>query len=68
MDEVLFQHFAEEFKQNYKVDARTDPKASMRLRAQCERLKKTLSANPQDLETPINVECMMQVPNVCSLV
>eukprot|EP00291_Cryptomonas_curvata_P008760 CAMPEP_0172179614 /NCGR_PEP_ID=MMETSP1050-20130122/16724_1 /TAXON_ID=233186 /ORGANISM="Cryptomonas curvata, Strain CCAP979/52" /LENGTH=324 /DNA_ID=CAMNT_0012852533 /DNA_START=273 /DNA_END=1243 /DNA_ORIENTATION=+ len=64
IDELLFQHFAEEFKARFKVDARTNPKAALRLRTQCERLKKTLSANPADLDTPINVECMMEDTDV----
>lgn len=58
---MLFQHFSDEFKAKYKVDARTEQKAALRLKMQVERLKKTLSANPPELETPINVECMMQV-------
>ena len=64
IDEVLFQHFAEDFKARFKVDARTNAKAALRLRTQCERLKKTLSANPADLDTPINVECMMEDKDV----
>ena len=32
-----------------------------------ERLKKTLSANPPELETPINVECMMQDTDVSGM-
>jgi heat shock protein 4 len=35
---------------------RTNAKAAFKLRLQCEKLKKTLSANP---EAPLNVECLM---------
>jgi hypothetical protein len=34
LDEMLFQHFADEFKSKYKVDARTEQKASLRLKMQ----------------------------------
>ncbi len=39
-----------------KLDIRQNAKACFKLRLQCEKLKKTLSANP---EAPINVECLM---------
>ena len=34
LDEMIFQHFADEFKSKYKVDARTEQKASLRLKMQ----------------------------------
>jgi len=40
----------------YKIDVRSNAKASFKLRLQCEKLKKTLSANP---DAPLNVECLM---------
>ena len=46
-DEVLYNHFADEFKVSYKIDVRSSPKASLRLRVACEKLKKILSANPE---------------------
>lgn len=52
-DEALFDHFAEEFKAKYKVDARDSPKSSFRLRLGCEKLKKLLSSIP---EAPMSVE------------
>jgi heat shock protein 4 len=64
---MLVEHFAEEFKGKYKVDARTNARAMVRLRAQSEKLKKTLSANPMDLDTPINVECMMEDTDVSGM-
>ena len=44
-DKLLADHFAEEFKARYKVDAKTKPKAYVRLLAECEKLKKLMSAN-----------------------
>lgn len=55
-DEVLFNYFSEEFKEKTKQDVMTNAKAAFKLRLQCEKLKKVLSANS---EAPINVECLM---------
>jgi heat shock 70kDa protein 4 len=52
-DEALFDHFADEFKGKYGVDARESPKSSFRLRLGCEKLKKLLSSIP---EAPMSVE------------
>ncbi|GMH40456.1 hypothetical protein BSKO_08360 [Bryopsis sp. KO-2023] len=55
--EVLFEHFAKEFYEKTKMDAYASPKASFRLRTNCEKTKKILSANMQAM---INVECLME--------
>jgi heat shock protein 4 len=60
-DEVLFNYFAEKFKGEYKIDVYTNARASMRLRAACEKVKKVLSANP---EAPLNIECLMDEKDV----
>ncbi|KAG6607803.1 Heat shock 70 kDa protein 16 [Cucurbita argyrosperma subsp. argyrosperma] len=60
-DEVLFSHFVAEFKKNYDIDVNSNVKASTRLRAACEKLKKVLSAN---LEAPLNIECLMDEKDV----
>ncbi|XP_023761841.2 heat shock 70 kDa protein 15 [Lactuca sativa] len=60
-DEVLFQHFAEKFKTDYKIDVFQNARACLRLRAACEKLKKVLSANP---EAPMNIECLMDDKDV----
>lgn len=60
-DEVLFSHFVSEFKKNYDIDVNSNVKASIRLRAACEKLKKVLSAN---LEAPLNIECLMDEKDV----
>ncbi|EPQ56878.1 heat shock protein 70 [Gloeophyllum trabeum ATCC 11539] len=56
IDYALVQHFAEEFKEKYKIDVMSSPKAVFRLAAGCERLKKILSANP---ESNLSVESIM---------
>lgn len=54
-DRVLFDHFAEEFQEKYKVDVRSNPRSSYRLFRACERTKRVLTTNP---EAPINVESL----------
>lgn len=54
-DAVLFDHFAAEFQEKYKVDVRSNQKSSYRLLRACERTKKVLTTNP---EAPISVESL----------
>ncbi|CUA66922.1 Heat shock protein homolog pss1 [Schizosaccharomyces pombe 972h-] [Rhizoctonia solani] len=56
IDLVLVKHFAAEFKEKYKIDVMSSPKAIFRLITACEKLKKVLSANA---EAPLNVESLM---------
>lgn len=56
LDFALVSHFAAEFKTKYKIDVLSNPKATFRLSAGCEKLKKVLSANA---EAPLNVESIM---------
>ncbi|KAL0722626.1 hypothetical protein Bca4012_037225 [Brassica carinata] len=60
-DKVLLNHFAAKFKKEYKIDVSQNAKASFRLRAACEKLKKVLSANPV---APLNIECLMDEKDV----
>lgn len=60
-DEVLFRYFAAQFKEQYNIDVYSNTRASVRLRATCEKLKKVLSANP---EAPLNIECLMDEKDV----
>ncbi|XP_057498029.1 heat shock 70 kDa protein 16-like [Actinidia eriantha] len=60
-DEVLFRYFAEQFKEKYNIDVYSNIRASVRLRAACEKLKKVLSANP---EAQLNIECLMDEKDV----
>ena len=43
-DEILMEYFVKEFKRKYKLDLHKSKKSMRRLRAQCERAKRTLSA------------------------
>jgi heat shock protein 4 len=54
--QVLYNQFAEEFKAKHKLDVRSNARASLRMRIQCEKTKKVLSSNP---ECPVSVECLM---------
>ncbi|KAL6602399.1 heat shock protein 70 [Neocallimastix sp. 'constans'] len=56
LDMALVKHCAEQIKEKYKMDVLTNPKATFRLRTQCEKTKKILSANPV---TILNVENIM---------
>uniref|UniRef100_A0A8B9K690 Heat shock 70 kDa protein 4-like n=1 Tax=Astyanax mexicanus TaxID=7994 RepID=A0A8B9K690_ASTMX len=56
-DEVLVNHFCEEFGKKYKLDVKSKPRALVRLYQECEKLKKLMSANSSDL--PLNIECFM---------
>jgi heat shock 70kDa protein 4 len=56
IDYALVQHFAAEFKTKYKIDVLSNPKATFRLIAGCEKLKKVLSANA---EGNLSVESIM---------
>jgi len=63
-DEVMFDHFAEEFKASKKIDVRSNARASLRLKTALEKMKKILSANP---EAPLNIECLMDDVDVQSM-
>lgn len=56
IDYALVKHFSEEFKGKYKIDVLSSPKATFRLAAGCDKVKKVLSANA---EAPLNVESIM---------
>jgi len=56
IDQALVSHFAEQFKTKYKIDVLSNPKATFRLAAGCDKVKKVLSANA---ESPLNVESIM---------
>lgn len=55
-DKALVDHFAKEFKEKYRIDIYTNPKAVVRVAAAAEKLKKILSANAQ---APISIESLM---------
>ncbi len=63
-DKALIQHFAREWKEKYKIDINTNPKALVRVAAACEKMKKILSANAQ---APISIESLMNDVDVQSM-
>merc|ERR1719440_2178630 len=58
---ILAEHFAAEWKEKHKIDAKSNKKAMYRLLTAAEKTKKVLSANPT---APINIECFMDVIDV----
>jgi len=61
-DRLLAEHFADEFQKRYRINARTNPRAYLRLLSACEKLKKLMSANTQEI--PLNIECFMEDKDV----
>ncbi|CAG8665342.1 8617_t:CDS:2 [Acaulospora morrowiae] len=64
-DQLLVDHFAEVFKEKYKIDIKSNQKALFRLRTGVEKLKKVLSANTQ---APLNVESIMNDVDVSAII
>lgn len=58
----LAEHFNEGFKKTYKIDAKTNNRAMIRLMAESEKIKKLMSANSTEL--PLNIECFMEDKDV----
>ena len=63
-DKALVQHFAREWKEKYKIDINTNPKALVRVAAAAEKMKKILSANAQ---APISIESLMNDVDVSGM-
>lgn len=61
-DVLLRDHFREDFKQRYRVDALNKPRAHLRLLQESEKMKKLMSANATPI--PINIECFMEDKDV----
>ena len=57
LDKVLMDHFQQDFKTRYKLDTYSNTRARLRLRAECEKLKKLMSSNSSVI--PLNIECFM---------
>lgn len=64
-DRALVEHLAEQFKEKYKVDIKTHPRAMARTLAAAEKTKKVLSANQQ---SPVNIESLMNDIDASSMV
>lgn len=63
-DKALVDHFAAEFKEKYKIDVKSNPKAMVRIAAGAEKLKKILSANAM---APLNIESLMNDVDVSAM-
>ncbi|KAH8698391.1 Hsp70 chaperone Hsp88 [Talaromyces proteolyticus] len=64
-DKALTEHFADEFKDKFKIDIRSNPKAWARTLTAAEKLKKVLSANAQ---APLSIESLMDDIDVRAMV
>ena len=63
-DKAIVDHFAKEFKDKYKIDIYSNPKAMVRVAAAAEKMKKVLSANAQ---APISIESLMNDVDVSGM-
>ncbi len=63
-DKAIVDHLAAEFKEKYKIDIKSNPKALVRVGAAAEKLKKVLSANQQ---APVNIESLMNDVDVSTM-
>ncbi|CAL2037567.1 unnamed protein product [Caenorhabditis brenneri] len=61
-DNLIREHFRQEFKSKYGIDASTSPRPWLRLLDECERVKKQMSANQTPI--PLNIECFMEDKDV----
>lgn len=55
-DQILVDHFAQEFKQKYNIDVKSNRRALVRVEVSCEKLKKVLNTVP---EAPLNIDSLM---------
>ena len=56
-DDLLFNHFADFIQEKYKLDVRSNARATLRLRNELTKAKSVLSSNP---EAPVAIECLME--------
>lgn len=64
IDAMLAEVFADQFQKKYRINARQNPRAYLRLMAEVEKLKKQMSANSTKL--PLNIDCFMDEIDVTS--
>lgn len=62
IDAILADYFCKDFQTRYKIDARNNARAYLRLLSEVEKLKKQMSANSTKL--PVNIECFMEEKDV----
>jgi heat shock protein 4 len=63
-DKAIADHFTEVFKEKYKIDVKSNPKAIHRVYAGVEKVKKILSAN---MAAPLNIESVMNDLDVSAM-
>ncbi|KAF6780507.1 hypothetical protein AHF37_00017 [Paragonimus kellicotti] len=63
-DEVIFHKLAEVFEEKYGIKIIDYPRATVRLLQECEKVKKAMSANSQEL--PVNIECLSHEKDLVS--
>jgi len=56
-DEAICKYFMDDFANRYKLDVKSNKKATLKLLTEAEKLKKLMSANSNAL--PLNIECFM---------
>uniref|UniRef100_A0A1Y1JTX9 Heat shock 70 kDa protein 4 n=1 Tax=Photinus pyralis TaxID=7054 RepID=A0A1Y1JTX9_PHOPY len=64
VDLILADYFCKEFQTKYRIDAKSNARAFVRLLAEVEKIKKQMSANSTTL--PLNIECFMEDKDVRS--
>lgn len=64
IDAILAEYFANDIQKKYKVNARTNPRAYLRLLTETEKIKKQMSANSTKL--PLNIDCFIDEIDVSS--
>ncbi|BFF96611.1 heat shock 70 kDa protein 4 [Drosophila madeirensis] len=63
-DLAVAEFFTKEFQERYKINAKTNARANLRLLTEIEKLKKQMSANSTKL--PLNIECFLEDIDVSS--
>ncbi|XP_061072989.1 heat shock protein 105 kDa [Conger conger] len=61
-DQRVVDYFCADFKSRYRLDVKSRARALLRLRQECEKLKKLMSSNSTDI--PLNIECFMDDKDV----
>lgn len=57
LDNVLFNYFANEFKEKYKLDVRSNPRSSFRLRMGCEKVQPVLLTPVREFTNDCECRC-----------
>ena len=65
-DRVIMDAMRDEYQQRYRVDSYGNIKAKLRLRAECEKAKKSMSSNVQPI--PISLECFIDEKDVSGII